>query len=413
MSNTFAGRLSLLLPLLLCAAGSLHAMEGKAIDGKAGTMGGHVHESCAGTPLECARKASPAFAPDGSLWLALSSTDRVHVLRSTDLGSSFARPVEITKEASRLDQGADARPALAIDRQNRITVGYAVMTDRPFTGELLYAHSGDRGASFGSPRPLSVDPAGKRFPSFATGPDGELVAAWIDKRGLEAADEGAYAGAALAMAWSTDGGASFGETGLIQDHTCECCRVGLQFAAAGRPVVLWRNLFGAARDHAVLTFAGPGTPGPVRRVSDDDWQIDACPHHGPSLAVAKDGSYHVAWFTASKRRHGLFYAHSTDAGATFSEPMPIGTPDRQPARPQVLAARDGIWLAWQEFDGRTTTVSARHSADGGRTWSGSQVIAESTGMTDLPILIAAPDGRPYLSWLTRPEGYRLIAMPEL
>src|SRR5690606_10216071 len=184
-----------------------------------------------------------------------------------------------------------------------------------------------------------------------------------------------YAGAALAVAWSDDGGASFGPTRILADHSCECCRIALRYAAPGRPALVWRNLFDGARDHAVVTFDDPGTPGPLHRVSDDEWKIDACPHHGPDLAIDAEGGYHVTWFTGSERRQGLFYARSSDGGRSFSDPMPIGTPGRQPARPQVLAAADGLWMAWQEFDGERTSVPVRHSADGGRTWSEARVAA--------------------------------------
>jgi hypothetical protein len=44
------------------------------------------------------------------------------------------------------------------------------------------------------------------------------------------------------------------------------------------------------RKPAVTIFADPTTPGPIRRVSFDDWAIDFCPHHGPSLALG-DGIY--------------------------------------------------------------------------------------------------------------------------
>src|SRR5882672_6437914 len=86
------------------------------------------------------------------------------------------------------------------------------------------------------------------------------------------------------------------------------------------PVVLFRNVFGGGvRDHAIMTFSDPITPGPAYRVSVDDWAIEVCPHHGPSLALAPDGSYHAAWFTNGSVRKGLFYARSTDQGRTFSE----------------------------------------------------------------------------------------------
>jgi len=79
-----------------------------------------------------------------------------------------------------------------------------------------------------------------------------------------------------------------------------------------------------------------GRPGEVRRISEDDWQIAACPHQGPSLSIGQDGTYHVVWYTNGKKRKGLFYARSKDGGKTFSEPLPVGKPGKGPSRPYVL-----------------------------------------------------------------------------
>lgn len=366
---------------------------------------------CDGPEFACAMEATPAFAGDGALWLAWSSASRVYAARSTDQGRSFPAPVEITRGPAKLDHSADTRPQIVVDRAGRITVGYAVMTDVQFQGELFHAQSGDGGRTFSAPRKLDANPAGKRFLSLTLDPDGAVFAAWVDKRDLAAAKAAGrkYAGAAVYGAWSGDGGATFGVPVTVREHTCECCRVAVDFAGAGRPVVLWRSLFGKARDHAVATFGAPAVVGPVRRVSDDDWQIDACPHHGPGLAVAGDGTYHVAWFTASDRRKGLFYARSGDAGATFSAPLPIGTPARQPARPQLLARGSDLWLAWREYDGKATEIVAMHSASGGREWSAPRVVGRSASTADHPVLVS--DGRrAFVSWLTRAEGYRLLPL---
>jgi hypothetical protein len=115
-----------------------------------------------------------------------------------------------------------------------------------------------------------------------------LFAAWLDKRkrALARAKGDAYTGASLAFAWSKDGATTFSEARIAKDGTCECCRLALAFSGAGRPVVMFRNIFGKSeRDHAVMTFADPATPGPIYRVSVDDWDTDICPHHGPSLSL--------------------------------------------------------------------------------------------------------------------------------
>jgi hypothetical protein len=382
-----------------------------ALAGAAGAQDhGHGRGGCDGPQFECAREATPAFAPDGALWLAWSSDSRVFVARSADRGQTFDGAREITRAPQRLDHAADARPQIAIGPRGQVVVGYAVMTEVQFQGALWYAHSPD-GRQFSEPRQLAAAPGGRRFLALATDPGGDVFAAWVDKRGLAAAqrDGREYDGAAVLAAWSHDGGATFGEPLIVREHTCECCRVAVDFAAAGKPVVVWRNLFGAARDHALTSFRAPGEAGSVYRVSVDDWQIDACPHHGPALAVAPDGTYHVAWFTASARRAGLFYARSTDAGASFSAPLAFGAPARQPARPQLLALGASLWLAWREFDGEATEVVVMHSADGGRSWGPRRIAGRSTGMADHPLL--ATDGRQaWLSWLTRAEGYQLMPL---
>jgi hypothetical protein len=171
---------------------------------------------------------------------------------------------------------------------------------------------------------------------------------------------------------------------------------------------VFRNIFeGGVRDHAIMTFGDPQTPGEVRRVSKDDWQIAACPHHGPSLSISAAGAYHVTWYTNGKARKGLFYARSQDEGRTFSEPLPVGRADRNPARPYVLAGPRGTTMVWKEFDGEKTTVNAMTSHDDGKSWSKPVAIATTADTSDHPLLVT--DGqKTFLSWMTKAEGYRLL-----
>jgi hypothetical protein len=179
---------------------------------------------------------------------------------------------------------------------------------------------------------------------------------------------------------------------------------------SGNPVVLFRNIYsGDVRDHAVTTFNAEGKPGPVYRVSVDNYQIDGCPHHGPSLAISAAGTYHAAWFTNGSVRQGLFYARSMDGGRSFSQPMALSSPNAHASRPYVLTTGGTVWLAWKEFDGKQTIVRMRRSHDDGATWSDPTTIAQTNGDSDHPLLVS--DGRrAFLSWMTHDEGYRLIRL---
>jgi hypothetical protein len=389
--------------LLLATGGAAHAAD-------------HSHDdhamaapppACAEVALKCADKATPIFDNKGALWVIWSAQGRVAVQKSNDLARSFSGPVFVNDAVEKLDAGADSRPQLAIDRAGYMIAAYTIAKGPSFTGQVMTARA-LRGTAFSRPRALTDDTASQRFISFALDPSGDIFAAWIDKRNLVSAQKAgaAYDGAALAFAWAAKG-KDFAVTRIAQDNTCECCRIGVAFAGPHKPVVLWRNMFeGGVRDHAVMTFS-TGQPGPTYRVAVDDWKIDACPHHGPSLAVGESGTYHATWFTDGSARQGLFYARSKDGGRSFSNPMTIGNNDHQPSRPFVYARGRHVWLIWKEFDGEESVVNLMTSLDDGVTWSKPRALARTADASDHPLLVGRDDAV-YLSWLTAQEGYRLI-----
>ena len=376
-------------------------------------MSHHQHASeaaCEEVELRCASKVTPAFASDGTLWLAWMAGGQISVASSKDQGRSFSTPVQVTqgKAQARLGPGCASPDRRREERRHRTGVfdlqGQGVQRPgachpverwRPKLCRVAADHASNES---------------QRFATLGLDADGSVFAAWIDKRNrVPAQQEGRkYEGAGLFFASSKDGGAVYAEARLASDNTCECCRLGLAFAGPGRPVVVFRNLFeGGVRDHAVMTFADPATPGEVRRVSNDDWQISACPHHGPSLSISPAGTYHVSWYTNGKARKGLFYARSQDEGRTFSDPLPLGRADRNPTRPYVLTGPHGATMVWKEFDGEKTSVNAMTSHDEGKSWSTPVAIATTTDTSDHPLLVS--DGqKTYLSWMTKADGYRLL-----
>lgn len=377
----------------------------------------HEHkgrETCLDLSLACASTAAPAFGPDGALWIAARVSNQIFVAKSRDHGQSFTPSVVVTQPSVNLDTGADAGPKIVVDREGRAIVAYAILRDKKYNGQVFFTRSIDSGKTFSPPSPVTSDLESQRFAALAIDSDGAIFSAWLDKRNRAQANDGgeAYVGAGVAFAWSRDNGSHFAETRLAHEGTCECCRIGIGFASPGHPVVLFRNIFeGSVRDHAVMTFADRDAPGPIFRVSNDDWATNACPHQGPSLAVTSDGAYHAAWFTAGRARKGLFYARSLDGGKSFSAPTPIGDPDHAPSRPSLLEAGGKLWLAWKEFDGDRTSVLIMASHDNGENWSAPKAIATTTEDSDHPILVS--DGpHSFLSWQTLKDGYRLIELED-
>ena len=372
-----------------------------------------VAPGCTDPVPACARSATPAFAPDGTVWIVWSVAGRVYVSTSHDHGASFAAPVAVSEPAEAMDDNGEARPRLLATRSGTLVVAYGQRMDKHYNGKLFISRSTDGGQSFSAPQAL-LDGIGQRFPTLVEAPGGRIYAAWLDTRNQRAAKAAGreYHDTGVAVAWSDDDGRSFAGKHILADFACDCCRLAAARDRDGLPVYAWRHVFGTnLRDHVVAKLAADGAAFSLHRVSEDDWAIDACPMHGPSLAVDPAGAWHVAWYTAGKRRQGLFTAHSEDGGATFSEPQGFGDPDRLPSRPQVLAVGNRVWRGWKEFDGATTTALVQSSADGGRSWDAPRPVAATSESSDHPLLVE-DGGAAYLSWLTKAEGYRLLPLSQ-
>jgi len=369
---------------------------------------------CKQVTLQCARAATPYFAPDGSLWVVWAANGVVSVARSSDMGESFETPLEISTHGAYLDTGPDARPQLVGNKRGEMTIAYAYFKDKQWNAQVNIATSTDQGKSFSTPTSLSKDPASQRFASLAVDPEGKLFVAWIDKRVVaESKKAGKKAlGGSIAFAWSSDMGQSFEPEHIAQADSCECCRIGISLTPKGLPVMIYRAIFnGNVRDHATQLVLNETQTEPAERVARDNWETDSCPHHGPSIAVSSAGTFHAAWFTEGSARTGAFYARSTDAGKRYSAPQAIGNPKAQPARPYLLAQNETIWMVWKEFDGKRAAIYMQRSTDDGVNWSKPKQIVQTVGYSDHPLLIQKQN-HVYLSWLTAAQGYRLIPLDE-
>lgn len=352
-----------------------------------------------------------AFDDKGRLWRASVQHGYVLVSHSDDNGRSFGLPAKVNEEPESILGDGENRPKIIV-RNGVVYVSYTQGLEKPMTGNIRFSRSLDDGKSFSTPVTVNDnrEVISHRFEAMGVNSRGEVYLAWLDKRDLSAAQQKGqrYAGVAVYYARSDDGGASFHPNLKAADHSCECCRVTMAMDADGVPVIAWRHIYGKnTRDHALLRLDGKSQP---VRASNDGWEMDACPHHGPSLSIAEDGTYHFAWFTNAPQRHGLFYAHSTDRGNSFSSPMSFGNEDAQAGHPYVLSLGKTVSIVWKEFDGKSSVIRFIASSDSGKSWSSPREMASTMGASDHPLLVGNA-GRVYLSWNTDKEGYRLIEAP--
>jgi hypothetical protein len=396
----------ILLALLLVATGlGLAQAETQPVPKPPHDMAKMWQTSLARQPLA----VTATFDTKGRLWLASVKDGHVAVSHSDDLGKTYSTPVLVNSEREYIAADGENRPKILVAGNGNVYVSYTQPLETPFSGNVRFSRSVDGGKSFSAP--LSVndnrDPITHRFDAMGVNDRGQVYIAWLDKRDAVATNKKGekYSGIAVYYAVSDDEGKSFQPNVKVADHTCECCRIAMAVDTDGYPVIAWRHIYDTnIRDHALVKLDGKMAP---VRLSHENWNIAACPHHGPSLSIAPDGTYHATWFSNAPERHGLFYAHSADQGKTFSTPLNFGNFEAQPAHPYVLSLGSRVYLAWKEFDGESTGIFGMHSGDGGKSWSAPKKLASTSDVSDWPLLIGE-NSRVYLSWNAKNEGYRLI-----
>jgi hypothetical protein len=154
----------------------------------------------------------------------------------------------------------------------------------------------------------------------------------------------------------------------VAERVCFCCKTAVA-TSGDRVYVAWRHIFpGSIRDIAVARSTDNGASfGQPMRLSDDGWKIDACPDDGPSMAADGHGGIHLAWPTLVRGetpRKGIFYSSLTEAGA-FASRLRLDAGDADPAHPQIASDEHGVSaVVWDERAGTSRRIVLRRVVNG-------------------------------------------------
>jgi len=310
-----------------------------------------------------------------AVWAATGAhgTD-VYLATSEDGGAHFGAPVRVNDIEGDATANGEQPPRVALHADDVSVVWVSKLNG---TTTIRSAASTNGGKTFAAAR--IVTPPGvtgaRGWESSAISDDGVIHAAWLDGRNALTSTTAHVPGAhqhgsggdmrqdIFHAAWR---GTEAPVEGLVATNVCFCCKTAI-VSRGNNVFVGWRHLFdGGVRDIAVAHSTDGGrTFEPPIRVSPDNWKINACPDDGPALAIASDGSLHVAWPTLvndpDKPRLGIFHAVSADGGATFSSRERVdGTRGTDPAHPRLVIDADGQPVfAWDELTAGGRQVAIR------------------------------------------------------
>jgi hypothetical protein len=305
--------------------------------------------------------AEPAIAaaPDGGVYLVwiehgAGRAADVYFQKYDDAAKAVGEKVRINPQIGEAAAWRGDPPTIAVAASGEIYVGWtaSVKIEKTSGTNLYLSVSTDGGKSFAAPVKVNDDdaPASHGMHSLATDKTGKIYVAWLDERNIKmpehaanefeipdgfqyvkahhtptpevkASKEEAEPNSEIFYAVSKDGAKTFSANKRISSEVCPCCKTSLAAASDGKIYVSWRQvLAGNFRHIAVASSADGGESfSQPSIVSDDRWQIEACPVSGASMASAGNGALKIAWFTAGAAgAPGIYTAESSDGGKSFT-----------------------------------------------------------------------------------------------
>ena len=170
--------------------------------------------------------------------------------------------------------------------------------------------------------------------SLAVDGGGRVFAAWLDERNIKFEDhaknpaspsmhhEQKEPNSEVYYSISRDGGKTFLTNKKIATDVCPCCKTAVLAAVDGTVYVSWRQVLKDDFRHIAVSHSNDGgetfSPGVI--VSDDRWQINACPVSGATMASGGPQTLEVLWYSGGTEGDlGIYFARSDDGGNTFGE----------------------------------------------------------------------------------------------
>ena len=353
---------------------------------------------------------STSFAPDGRLWRLIPTKKAIYVDFSNDYGDTYSKPTRVNKIEQKISVWPENPPAIQISNSGRINILYYADEEQKSTS--FYSYSDDNGQTFSPPVLISDHALSSMhyMDKMLIDKHDKLYLFWHDTR-HEFHDKEIGAGVlSLYYSIKTASDNSQFSNHFLSSGICSCCRTATAFSNNGKPVILARMVYDSGvRDHALIQMNEDNSWQKPIRVTHDNWEVEACPEHGPAMAIDDQNRTHLTWFTLGDTRQGIFYAQTDDFGKTLSSPLTLGNIDHIPSHADVITLDQRVIIVWKEFDGKQSSLHIKESFDRGLSWSDKTTDLTSSAKNSHPELISNNKDI-FLSWTSADKGHRIIKL---
>jgi len=351
-------------------------------------------------PIADSDPAEPAVAADtdGNIYViyvehAADKSADLYLQKFDSSLKPIGERVRINTETGVVKSWAGDAPTVTVAPDKSMLVGWTARSGDGTNYVVSVSHDG--GSTFPAPTKINddIEPASHGMHSLAIGKDGIIYAAWLDERNmrkdhemasLNSSDEDSDGGfhfvkidhkgpesenapepnSEVFFAFSKDGGKSFSKNQKLSSDVCPCCKTAVTTDESGRVYVSWRQVLEGDHRHIAVASSSNGGEifSPRTIVSDDKWQIAACPVSGAAIR-ATTSELNVLWYTAgAEGQAGYYVAKSTDGGTNFGSRIFVSG-DGASGTPTLLRTDSGMTVVYQGADNRTVIASAKQATD--------------------------------------------------
>jgi hypothetical protein len=341
-----------------------------------------------------------------------SDSSKVFCYATSNDGKTFSAPIVIPG-SNNIQAHSENLPKVIFKPSGEIIALWGAKNPNPknkYSGLVFYTQSFDKGKTWTVVKPLVTDTAGndQRYYDVALLPNGEAGIIWLDNRKTTSQE-----GSALYFA-STNGKNGFDGGRLISQPCCQCCRTDMYVDKKGGIHAVFRGIVqDSIRDmvHTVSIDGGKTFSAP-KRINEDNWVIDGCPHTGPAMTDNNQG-VHFAWFTGGKVK-GCFYTSTTDNGKNFSAYDSVSTAG---SHPQITALSNGeLAIVWDEVFNLSDKTTKRigiqkRNADGKS--EERKYITGSDMYASYPVIVPLKENASLVAFTIRKEDKSFVAYKTL
>jgi hypothetical protein len=325
-------------------------------------------------------------------------------------GKTFGNPIVIPGSEN-IEPHGENLPKIIFKKSGEVMALWGTKSTsakNKYAGMVSYTLSFDGGKTWtAGTKPLVADTLAtdQRYYDVALLQNGEVGIIWLDNRKTNGKE-----GSALFFA-TTSGKNGFSGEKRIAESCCQCCRTALYVDRKGGIHTLYRGVINdSIRDmvHAISIDGGKNFSEP-KRISDDNWVINGCPHTGPAMTETKEG-LQFAWFTGGKNK-GSYYASSKDNGQTYSSRNSVS---ELGSHPQITSFKDGrLVIVWDEMvDVQNKSVKKigiqTRAADGKSNMK--EFLTTGAGPASYPVISAINDTNALVAYSQMKDGHNYVAI---